>query len=205
MCRKAEQSDARRVAESWFLNWRITRGDRVIRNVRCTEHQMQFDATMRFCVLIGVLTHAAGCVDTDSTQGDDLTPKAIVRSYHFSDTQALELAVPRPLVVNSPVWDADNRNPPVAARDAIDAASQSLASLESPIAEMKWRFEHAALFKSTASDLPGVERWFWIVAYYDANAVELEPTAELEIVVLMDGRIITPTLVPARNYDEIEF
>ncbi|MCR9210753.1 MAG: hypothetical protein NXI28_21195 [bacterium] len=166
---------------------------------------MRLDATMRVLVLIGVLTHAAGCVDTDSTHGGDSTPKAIVRSYHFSDTQELELAVPRPLVVNSPAWDANDLNPPVAARDAINAADQSLSSLASPIAKMKWRFEHAALFKSTASDLPGMERWFWIVAYYDANAVELEPMAQLEIVVLMDGRVITPTLVPARNYDEIEY
>ncbi|TWU04649.1 hypothetical protein Pla52n_26910 [Stieleria varia] len=29
----AEQSDARRVAESWLLKWRIARGDRVIRAV----------------------------------------------------------------------------------------------------------------------------------------------------------------------------
>ncbi len=33
----AEQSDARRVAESWFLKWRIARGDRVIRAVLCNR------------------------------------------------------------------------------------------------------------------------------------------------------------------------
>ena len=35
----AEQSDARRVAEPWFLKWRIARGDRVIRAVLPTNKQ----------------------------------------------------------------------------------------------------------------------------------------------------------------------
>ena len=107
--------------------------------------------------------------------------------------------------VHLEAWDGDDPNPPFAARDAIDAANNSLATLDAPVAKMQWRFEHAALFKSTASDLPGVERWFWIIAYHDANAVELQPMAQLEVVVLMNGRVVTPALVPAQNYDDVQY
>lgn len=188
-----------------FGKTNLTSRHPLIRTIRWTEHQMRLNAAMRILALICALIHAPGCVDDDASHGEDPTPKAIARAYHFSDTHELILTVPSSLVVNSPAWDHDEPNPPLAARDAIDFANKSLATLEASVAKTQWRFEHASLFKSRAADLPGVERWFWIVAYCDGNAAEREPMAQLEVVVLMDGRVVTPALVPVRNDGEIEY
>lgn len=167
-------------------------------------HRSTKAATQTLALIWG-LAQIGGCTDRERTRGEDLTPNAIVRSSYFSDTQDLNLTVPRPLVVDSPSWDRDAPNPPFAARDAIDAANNSISTLDDLADKRQWQFDNACLFRLTVSDMPRIERWFWIVAYHDANAVELQRMAQLEVAVLMNGRVITPTLFPAQNDDEIQY
>ncbi|NNJ27607.1 hypothetical protein [Alienimonas chondri] len=159
----------------------------------------------RLSIFLVACPAVLGCAegDPDERQADAVI--AIERTSYLSDAQEFRLSVPESLVLDSPEWKADEPNPPCSAKAAIGAATTAITSQSESYAGIEWRFEQAALSRYTSSELPDMERWLWTVEFWDRQAVEMQPIPQLSIVVLMDGRTVSPTIVPAQNYEEIEY
>jgi hypothetical protein len=95
----------------------------------------------------------------------------------------------------SPVWRDDAESPPVSARKAIKLGDALRAKLVKDTKDYKWRRESAEILFVAESD-----RCFWRV-HYEAHVTtggESGLGHYLDIVILMDGRVLNPVVSDLR-------
>jgi hypothetical protein len=93
----------------------------------------------------------------------------------------------------TPKWEATDDNPPLSAHRAINLATAMKNLLVKDSENHKWEFEAADLHFDKY-----VDRWYWEVTFWALSKRGQLPQhwAELQLVVLMDGKVIRPDVKP---------
>jgi hypothetical protein len=109
--------------------------------------------------------------------------------------ERFKITVSREDLLKCPPWKAESPNPPVSAAQAIRRATEALKGLVKQNKELstrKWELESADLcFVKT------VDRWFWRLDFeprQDGTNGSVAASESLVIVVLMDGRVMKPSI-----------
>ena len=90
-----------------------------------------------------------------------------------------------------PKWKANDYNPPLSARQAIELAISKRESIINERKNHRWEFQHAMLCPADGK----AGYWYWLVVFYEefAGASSGVPP-DLRLVVLMDGTVVEPEI-----------
>lgn len=98
----------------------------------------------------------------------------------------------------SPAWPPETANPPCSARKAIATARAGLPLSNLPEEyqgePIAWKLASATLAFARLPNDEAEIRWYWIVEF--ERKINGRETQTLPLVVLMDGKLITPTFSP---------
>jgi hypothetical protein len=94
-------------------------------------------------------------------------------------------------LLKSPAWEPDSPNPPLAARKAIEVATEQQRKLVKDSKDHKWEFVAADLTPD-----PKVDRWYWTVIFqaFAKAGQRTDDSDELRLIILMDGRVLKPNV-----------
>jgi hypothetical protein len=96
--------------------------------------------------------------------------------------------------LKTPPWTVESSNPPLAARKAILLGKEVKKGLVNDTKKYRWQFIAARLCRDTE-----VDRWYWKISF-EANVRPgqlPDYIQDLDIVVLMDGTAVRPTVTAA--------
>lgn len=107
--------------------------------------------------------------------------------YSYAFSKQYIVSISDEALEKSPPWKEDAENPPLSARKAIKLANEMKDSLVKDSKRYKWVLQFASLYPT------GEGKWYWLV-HYDAEfqGGSTGIPNHLQLVVLMDGTVITP-------------
>jgi hypothetical protein len=111
----------------------------------------------------------------------------------YADGKAFYIAIRDEDLVKSPQWKAEAPNPPLSPKAAMASADRLMVALVKGSKLGRW-----CCVSATLSPARLVDRWFWDVRY-EPETPRRESTGietHLRLIVLMDGRVLSPTVKP---------
>ena len=130
-----------------------------------------------------------------STQGQPRMALHMSQTY-LTDETRLEVSVDRDSALSAPRWNLVDANPPLPAAEALRLANDALAKLTVPGISNPWNLDHIELRELAIPRKNEESCWCWTMVYHQP-ANEHEPIPQLEIRVLMDGKVFTPSVIEA--------